>query len=357
MSRRVSNYGGIGISDDTDWNSEGGRGMNSEHSNTLRSDRENFDSAEDSERYREGGSDTDNAMDRNTELSPFLHATEHNYFQGDVGTDGELDYAASDGERYISNPLDYTQDNTYFGGVRQLTSGMTGRQRKKLAARSKGGEFQAKRKKRRVYFCCICSELNIDALYEHLTNDSNMLNNSADRSWTFHVHADVLRMYKESSEISAGEEKKNEEMCRIPSASSVIEDRKELDTPTRIGVSGTQEVFVFEFGSVVMWGFSRGDEKNILSVIRNFITKGSVRDSEFEDCEDDMAFVTSPNVDRIVVGNDVITLPDETLAKQRLAVSYAIAQSTVLSLFEVRIEKKMEVRCYIVRFLSTFVHT
>jgi len=73
------------------------------------------------------------------------------------------------------------------------------------------------------------------------------------------------------------------------------------------------EVFVFEFGSAVFWGFSRGEEASILKLIRAFVIKGIVEPSEFEECEDDMAFVTSPNVDSISIGNDVITLPGMSL--------------------------------------------
>jgi len=40
----------------------------------------------------------------------------------------------------------------------------TGRQRKRIAARSKGGEFQARRRKRRVYFCCLGSEIDVEKL-------------------------------------------------------------------------------------------------------------------------------------------------------------------------------------------------
>jgi hypothetical protein len=36
---------------------------------------------------------------------------------------------------------------------------LLGRQRKKNAARSKGGEFRTRRKKRRVNFCCVSSEI------------------------------------------------------------------------------------------------------------------------------------------------------------------------------------------------------
>ena len=65
-----------------------------------------------------------------------------------------------------------------------------------------------------------------------------------------------------------------------------------------------------------MWGFSRGEEESMIKMIRKFAAKGAVKEYEFGDCEDDMAFVTSPTVSQISIGNDVITLPDETLAKQ-----------------------------------------
>jgi uncharacterized Rmd1/YagE family protein len=100
--------------------------------------------------------------------------------------------------------------------------------------------------------------------------------------------------------------------------------------------------------------------------------KGLVPQDEFVQGEDDMAFVTSPIAEKISIGNDVITLPDETSAKQaciiecriyssvfylycfdqRLAVSYAIAQSTVLAIFEARIERKMEEYKYIPETLA-----
>ena len=44
--------------------------------------------------------------------------------------------------------------------------------------------------------------------------------------------------------------------------------------------------------------------------------KGLVPQDEFVQGEDDMAFVTSPIAEKISIGNDVITLPDETSAKQ-----------------------------------------
>jgi hypothetical protein len=43
---------------------------------------------------------------------------------------------------------------------------------------------------------------------------------------------------------------------------------------------------------------------------------------EFQEGQDDMAFVTSPDTEKITIANDVITLPDYTSAKSRLSVRY-----------------------------------
>jgi len=45
---------------------------------------------------------------------------------------------------------------------------------------------------------------------------------------------------------------------------------------------GAQEVFVFDFGAAVFWGFSRGEETNLLKTIRMFVTKGFVGATEFQ---------------------------------------------------------------------------
>ena len=43
----------------------------------------------------------------------------------------------------------------------------------------------------------------------------------------------------------------------------------------------------------------------------------------------------------ITIANDVLTLPEDSPAKQRLSVSFAIAQSAILSIFESRIDRKI----------------
>jgi len=256
----------------------------------------------------------------------------------------------------------------------------TGRQRKKLAARTKGGEFQAKRRKRRVFFCCLCSEIDIQKLHEHFLSTINADNST----WKTRIYGEALCLSKPGATIAdlnapgistIGEKSTHEELKHdidevpltrsqsdmdIPKApieedaTLIAEKRaaKLADLSMKISDPGNQELFVFEFGAVVFWGFPRGEETHLLDVIRGFATKGLVEPDEFESGKDDMAFVTYPDVETISIANDVITFPEETTAKQRLAVSFAIAQSTVLAIFEARIENRVTEYKYIPETLA-----
>ena len=106
--------------------------------------------------------------------------------------------------------------------------------------------------------------------------------------------------------------------------------------------AGYKEVFVFDFGAIVFWGFSLGEEEGLLSYIRSFtLVEDKLSLEEFEKGEDDMAFVISPDSVGISITNDVFSLPEDTTVKQRLAISFASAQSSVLAIHEARIEKKV----------------
>ena len=289
----------------------------------------------------------------------------------------------------------------------------TGRQRKKLAARSKGGEFRQRRKKRRLYFCCLSSEIDVQKLFDHLVGAESLSD-----GWKYQLHADVLHLYKagiempqaQSSFISSSSlplngiqwdgtdtvlnslhldnhQDQNDNGRTIQNGSindrsnqigdielihnghngngivtgpistlngnrnhqesssqSQSQSQNQWSDSSRISGIGAHEVFVFDFGSAVFWGFSRGEETNLLKTIRMFVTKGLVGSQEFQSGEDDMAFVCVPTTesDIITIANDVITLPDDTPTKERMSVSFAIAQSTVLAIFEARVELKVE---------------
>lgn len=243
----------------------------------------------------------------------------------------------------------------------------TGRQRKRLAARTKGGEFQARRKKRRVYFCCVSSDIDIQKLFDYLIGSGGMLN-----GWNYQLYpgGDVLHLYKAGGPLPAANNGHNkhsqhggggkrgdyrgESYDNYTSNGGQQSQEYFENTIYKISNPKSQEVFVFDFGAAVFWGFSRGEETNLLKTFRMFVTKGGVDKEEFQSGEDDMAFITSPHEDKITVANDFITLPDDSPVKQRLSVSFAIAQSSVLAIFEARIEQKVEEYKYIPETLAAY---
>jgi uncharacterized Rmd1/YagE family protein len=102
----------------------------------------------------------------------------------------------------------------------------------------------------------------------------------------------------------------------------------------------------------VFWGFRKGEEDDIITLCRKYIEQGDISNEEFDEERDDMAFVTSSEIDGITIANDVITLPDDSRAKSRLSVSFAIAQSAVLGIFEARVETKIKEFKYIPETLA-----
>lgn len=369
----------------------------------------------------------------------------------------------------------------------KATAIRSGRQRKKTAARSKGGEFQARRKKRRVYFCCLGSEMDVEGLADKFLQTSFM-------GLRGKMYSEVLHLYVENippaskeggsaddrvaaplleeeipfleaaipkSPSQAEEETNNflkvkhdlftideggnlEEEEHSPTAPKQIsspdkthaapakrhpfmnkprsasypgeidgplEDvlyvdvdndqfdfitdndetpRNSINIPRNPSLhktnppslqnplipvpsvpnplnnitedeiianshywsSGGREVFVFDFGAVVFWGYHRDEVKELLVLFQGYIVKGKLCEEEFKAGEDDMAFVMSNIAEDITISNDVVTLPEITSVKSRLAVSFAIAQSSILSIFEARIEEKIEDYKYIPEALA-----
>ena len=195
----------------------------------------------------------------------------------------------------------------------------TGRQRKKLAARSKGGEFQQRRKKRRVYFCCVSSEIDVEKLHDVFDKRPN-------QQWESRMYEDVLHLfynpinnmdqqdvyfegspdYQEEaygahhnvfiqsppqpdgqhpfgSTESANPLDTNSndatttnnhdtsnhghdtETARIdPTAGETIPAVIPMDSQSaaKLWLTGGKEVFIFDFGAIVFWGFHRGENND-----------------------------------------------------------------------------------------------
>ena len=208
------------------------------------------------------------------------------------GLDGDHD-EEEDGD--LTRGRSYSLDE--FGENQDSASRLvrTGRQRKKLAARSKGGEFRAKRKKRRVYFCCASSEIDVQKLFDYLVGAGSLLN-----GWKYQLHADVLHLFKPGfedrnppiqlvptlQEWTAGN--KNNLLSSVDGDDMLGDKRTVVDSEiemhrrnsdvahnvrfadslgastanpnepqwsdsSRISGIGAQEVFVFDFGAAVFW--------------------------------------------------------------------------------------------------------
>lgn len=154
-------------------------------------------------------------------------------------------------------------------------------------------------------------------------------------------------MYESITHDIAVDQKADEDRQKSVAVKAADESAIYDNSQWKLNLPKVQEVFVFDFGAAVFWGFARGDEKNLLNTFKSFTTRGFIGESEFDRGEDDMGFVTSPDVEGISIANEVFTLPDDVSPKQRLSVSFAIAQSSVLAIFEARIERLIEDYKYI----------
>jgi uncharacterized Rmd1/YagE family protein len=297
--------------------------------------------------------------------------------------DIEDDAAYSDSEQTAPrwNPPGDTRDE--FGDnneTRYDPSKGTGRLRKKFASRGKGGAFSEKKQKRRIYSCCIGSEVDTGKLHEHL-DALPAASSPLGSSWTSELYTDTLhisrRLDAESTAAPASAGKADAPPVTPPpllqpggttirpafnSTTPVMETpekdiiateststaEKENVTTTSVGLysakfhfSIVKEIFVFEFGAVVFWGFSIGEEKEMLKLIRGFVSEElSIQERELIS-EDDMAFVLVMEETEVLVVSDILYLPEHTVTKQRLAMSFALGQSTVLSVFESQVVTKI----------------
>ncbi|KIK70182.1 hypothetical protein GYMLUDRAFT_151713 [Collybiopsis luxurians FD-317 M1] len=96
------------------------------------------------------------------------------------------------------------------------------------------------------------------------------------------------------------------------------------------------EIFVFEYGTVVIWGMSEPQERRFLSSLKRFeVEKLPPEDVEMEDLNYYYA-----NYSRIY--NDVITLRKGSGYMTKLSLSHALSQSVKISLFEKLISNTIE---------------
>ncbi|PPQ68916.1 hypothetical protein CVT24_007660 [Panaeolus cyanescens] len=106
---------------------------------------------------------------------------------------------------------------------------------------------------------------------------------------------------------------------------------------TKFDTTATEaEIFMFDYGTVVIWGMTEAQERRFLSSVKRFeVEKLAPEDVEMEDLNYYYA-----NYSRIY--NDVITLRKGSGYMTKLSLSHALSQSVKISLFEDLISSKIE---------------
>lgn len=98
------------------------------------------------------------------------------------------------------------------------------------------------------------------------------------------------------------------------------------------------DLFIFEYGVIVMWGFTEREEKAFLRDLERFekekLAEEDVQVEEFN------YYITQSYQPRIY--NDFITLRDGSNYMIKLSISHAIAQSVKISLFEELVDNTIE---------------
>jgi uncharacterized Rmd1/YagE family protein len=105
-----------------------------------------------------------------------------------------------------------------------------------------------------------------------------------------------------------------------------------------LSYKGTSELFLFEYGVVVMWGFTETEEKRLLRELPRFENE-KLADEDIQ-IEEFNYYITKSYQPRIY--NDFITLKDNSNYMMKLSISHAIAQSAKISLFEELVDNTID---------------
>jgi uncharacterized Rmd1/YagE family protein len=159
---------------------------------------------------------------------------------------------------------------------------------------------------------------------------------------------DIIRWLKDSKRVHDSHPKLFDECLYTP---FVYNDwrgdkRKGKDDLIRLDDEGGEitiddwhtDVFIFEYGVVVLWGFTLREEQAFLSDLAKFeMEKLAAEDVQVEEFN---YYITKSYQPRIY--NDFITLRDGSNYMLKLSISHAISQSVKISLFEELVDNTIE---------------
>lgn len=105
-----------------------------------------------------------------------------------------------------------------------------------------------------------------------------------------------------------------------------------------IDIGRNSDIFIFEYGIIVMWGYTIKEETTFLEELAKFENeKLSAEDVQIEEFN---YYITQSYQPRIY--NDFITLRDDSNYMLKLSISHALSQSVKISLFEELVDNTIE---------------
>ncbi|CAI5758447.1 unnamed protein product [Candida verbasci] len=164
---------------------------------------------------------------------------------------------------------------------------------------------------------------------------------------------DLLRWFKDRKRIHNTSPKLFDECLYTPfiykdwrnDSSIILDDNindhklmRLADDGGEIDIGKKNDIFIFEYGVVVMWGYTIKEENAFLVDLAKFESeKLSQEDIQIEEFN---YYITKSYQPRIY--NDFITLKDDNNYMLKLSISHALAQSVKISLFEELVDNTIE---------------
>lgn len=161
-------------------------------------------------------------------------------------------------EPNLSRQFSFKQDNEIN---LSKTHGIvkTSRERKRRAARGIGGDFQMKNNKKKITSVCLSTSINIRGLFEHFVNAGILM-----IGWEFELYADVLHLYRVDPNAYH-----HANRTLSPQSITTHEHQTTIDSSLLSMID--KEVFVFNFGVAVFWGFHRTEVSSLLKTITQYV--------------------------------------------------------------------------------------
>jgi len=157
-----------------------------------------------------------------------------------------------------------------------------------------------------------------------------------------HRREDLIDLHTEGGDTSLGNgEHEDPNRVHSEAVERQIQDESiatdsNLDFDTQVH---TPEIFLFDYGVVVIWGMSVQDERRFLKEIAKFENEKLAPDDVETECFN--FYYTREYQARIY--NDFITLREKGNYMTKLAISHALAQSVKTSLFEELVDNTIEI--------------